>query len=321
MFPTIRSWRRGEPAQQEYFTFWDGEWWPVEPQGSTIPPGSETPRSFRLSVLSWNIDFMRPRSDPRMSAALQHLEGLVHNTDHPCVILLNEMTVTDLDLIKRAGWVREGYNVTDVSPDHWESPGYGTCMLVPRALPVKSVFRVHYEKTAMERDALFVDVALPGGRTLRLGTSHLESLVARPPVRPGQLATAARWLREVDGGVIGGDFNAIEAFDATLHVENGLKDAYLETGGVEGEERGMTWGMMGPVEEKERYGLGRLDKIMLCGAVVEVVGFETFGMDVVVEDKKTAEELAEMMDTEKGWVTDHLGIKAEFRIEVPDPAQ
>ncbi len=318
MFPSIHSWKRDEPAPQEYYTFRDGEWWPVEAQGSTVPPGSETPRSFRFSVLSWNIDFMRPHDDARMSAALQHLRSLVaRKPDHPSVILLNEMTGSDLTLIKQADWVREGYNITDATTDHWESTVYGTCILVPRALPIKSLFRLHYARTPMQRDALFVDVALPDARTLRLCTSHLESLRARPPVRPAQLAAAARWLREAHAGVIGGDFNAIEPFDSTLHVENGLRDAYLESGGVEGEERGMTWGMMGNVAERDRFGLGRLDKILVCGGL-EVVGFETFGMDVVVEDGEAAEELAEAMHMEKGWVTDHLGVKAEFRLDLSE---
>ncbi|SPQ27653.1 be34ec7d-0e68-46fe-bb6a-05f4e13c29ca [Thermothielavioides terrestris] len=318
MFPAIHTWRRGEPARQEYFTFKDGLWHPVEVQGSTIPPGSETPASFQFSVLSWNIDFMRPHGDARMTGALQHLHSLTSRHAQPSVIMLNEMTEGDLKLIKSADWVREHYNITDASPGHWESPGYGTTMLVPRALPIKDVFRMHYERTAMQRDALCVDVPLPRGRTLRLCTTHLESLKARPPLRPAQLAAAARLLREAHAGVLGGDLNAIEPFDRTLHAENGLRDAYLDSGGVEGAEEGMTWGQMAGRRERDRFGLSRMDKILFCGGV-RLLGFERFGMDVLMEG--TEEERQELMDQwamEKPWVTDHLGVKAEFHIELAD---
>ena len=119
-------------------------------------------------------------------------------------------------------------------------------MLLPHTLPLTSISRLHYPNTAMQRDALFADVALPGtgpgtSRTLRLCTTHLESLRVTPPRRPAQLAAAAAHLRQAYAGVLGGDLNAIEEFDKGLHGECGLKDAYLEGGGVEGEESGMTW--------------------------------------------------------------------------------
>jgi tyrosyl-DNA phosphodiesterase 2 len=129
MFPAIHSWKRGELAPQEYFTFRDAQSWPVEVQGTTDPPGGEAPKSLRFTVLSWNIDFMRPQDDARMSAALNHLHSLVQDKPTPHVIMLNEMTKSDLTLIKLADWVREGYNITDASTLHWESPGYGKSSL------------------------------------------------------------------------------------------------------------------------------------------------------------------------------------------------
>jgi tyrosyl-DNA phosphodiesterase 2 len=126
MFPTIQSWKKGEPAHQEYFTFTNDAWYPIEAQGSTSPQGLETPKSFQFSVLSWNIDFVRPLDDARMSAALKHLHSLVIGQANPNIIMLNEMTRSDLALIKSTDWVRLNYNITDVSPLHWESPGYGS---------------------------------------------------------------------------------------------------------------------------------------------------------------------------------------------------
>ncbi|KAK4042283.1 hypothetical protein C8A01DRAFT_33632 [Parachaetomium inaequale] len=178
----------------------------------------------------------------------------------------------------------------------------------------------------MQRDALFADIALPDSHTLRLCTTHLESLRASPPLRPAQLAVAAQYLRQAHAGVLGGDLNAIEAFDRTLHAECGLRDAYLEMGGKEGEEAGMTWGQMVGRRQRERFGLGRLDKILFWGGggegqgeggvVMKVVRFGRFGLDVVVEDEGAAARLVCGGELEKAWVTDHLGVRAEFRVEV-----
>lgn len=232
-------------------------------------------------------------------------------------------------------------------------------MLVPRSLPPKGVARLHYVSTAMQRDALFVDVALARGHTLRLCATHLESLRVNPPRRPAQLAAAAAHLRGEGsgsgggggcgggGGVVGvlaGDLNAIEPFDRTLHAKCGLKDAYLESGGLEGDERGMTWGQMTHEWQRRRFGLGRLDKVLFWDGgdassgdassgssggggggggdgedgrlFMKLVGFETFGLDVVVEDKEAAARLIEDWEVEKPWVTDHLGVRADFRVEV-----
>ncbi|KAK3297697.1 Endonuclease/exonuclease/phosphatase [Chaetomium fimeti] len=318
MFPTIQSWKRGELAPQEYHTFRDGLWHPVEARESTIPAaGATAPRSLQFAVLSWNIDFMRPEDDARMASALKHLRGLVAGKPVPSVIMLNEMTKSDLNLIKQAAWVREGYNITDANTDHWESASYGTCMLLPRTLPLTTISRLHYPNTSMARDGLFADVALPGGRALRLCTTHLESLRVDPPRRPAQLAAAALHLRQAHAGILGGDLNAIQEFDEGLPGECGLRDAYLEGGGREGDEEGMTWGYQSGSGQRERYGLGRLDKILFCGGALKLLAFERFGMGVLVEDEGAASRLV-YGDLEKAWVTDHLGVRAEFRVEVPE---
>lgn len=113
-----------------------------------------------------------------------------------------------------------------------------------------------------------------------------------------------------------GDLNAIQEFDRTLPAENGLKDAYLDTGGVEGAEEGMTWGQMARRAERERFGLSRMDKVLFCGEGLRCVGFGRFGMDVVVEGEAVGRQLMEMAGLERPWVTDHLGVKADFEVTV-----
>lgn len=192
----------------------------------------------------------------------------------------------------------------------------GTCILIPKTLPIKAVFRVRYDNSEMQRDGLFVDISLPDNKTLRVCATHLESLVARPPIRPGQLATAAKFLHQADIGILAGDLNAIEPFDQTLHLENNLKDAYLERGGQEGDEAGMTWGQMAFKWQRERFGLTRMDKVLFCGQV-ELLNFGTFGMGVEVEDEADRQEMVIKLDgLEKAWVTDHLGIRADFSVSL-----
>lgn len=162
----------------------------------------------------------------------------------------------------------------------------------------------------MGRDALFVDVNI-GGKTVRLCTTHLESFPEGFSKRPGQLAIAAQYLHQTDVGILGGDLNALKDIDKSLHTENQFKDAYLKTGQVEGSKEGMTWGQMAAIYERH-HGLSRVDKLLFCGAI-QVEDFETFGMDVEVEDEADKQQLIKT-GLEKGWVTDHLGINANFTL-------
>ena len=177
------------------------------------------------------------------------------------------MEASDLHLIKASEWIRQSFFITDIGPSSWLS-SYGTITLIDRRLHITSVFRIRYASD-MDRDALFVDIEERTPTTLRFCNTHLESLVANPPLRPAQVKLAAKYLKDatVDAGVIAGDMNAIQDFDKTLHTENGLKDAFLDGGGEEGSKEGWTWGMQSMYGEGERYGCSRMDKILYCGKV------------------------------------------------------
>lgn len=164
----------------------------------------------------------------------------------------------------------------------------------------------------MERDALFVDIEIDN-KVLRVCSTHLESLIANPPKRPKQLAMAAEFMHKADASILGGDLNAIQPFDNTLHSDNNLKDAYLITGGKEDDESGKTWGQMAPNRERDKFGLSRMDKLLFCGAV-EIDKFETFGWDVILDDAEKSKEMIEEEGIEKAWVTDHLGVRADFHM-------
>lgn len=165
----------------------------------------------------------------------------------------------------------------------------------------------------MDRDAFFVDVTLgPEARKVRLCNTHLESMAFDPPFRPPQVELVARHLREagVHAALAGGDFNAIQPLDRTLHADNNLKDAFLESGGKEDTDEGFTWGQQAATKLREQFGCSRMDKVFFCGEDVELVRFERFGQDVLVEGEEEGSGIVEL-GFEKPWVTDHLGIVAE----------
>ncbi|KAK0515791.1 hypothetical protein JMJ35_001825 [Cladonia borealis] len=309
-----RSEHSNPERPQPYYAFSSSKWQPI-----TTPSPLPTSLPGPIKLITWNIDFRLPHETQRMTAALAYLHTLILALPStvPAIIFLQEMVSTDLEIIKSTPWLQSSFHITDTSSENWAHQ-YGTTTLIDKRLPISSVFRRRYI-SKMGRDALFVDIR-DTTKCIRFCNTHLESLIARPALRPAQVKLASGYLHDADGGVIVGDFNAIEAFDGRLHVENGLKDAYLENGGVEGEERGWTWGMQSG-EEGRRYGCSRMDKVMFCGRV-EVRGLERIGEGVKVrvdeegEDEDEDDEDEWEVDLEVGerWVTDHLGLMADLHI-------
>lgn len=306
-------WNRQERYDQLFYSFSPehASWQATSPSAGS----ASTSVVSKFSILSWNIDFMLPFTDERMSAALKHMESHVQGTSPPPIIMLQEMLETDLALIQAQPWIRTNYHLTDIDTKYWESGHYGTCTLIPKVVPVVSVFRVHYQETVMERDGLFVDLDMGNGQVVRICNTHLESLIANPPKRPHQLATAAKWMHEagISGSVLGGDLNAIQDFDKTLHSDNDLQDAYLTLGGKEDSDEGFTWGQMAPTKLRNMFGCSRMDKLFFCGHL-KCEKFERVGLGVEAAEENVKESLIKEEGMEAGWVTDHLGVKAEFSV-------
>jgi tyrosyl-DNA phosphodiesterase 2 len=57
-----------------------------------------------------------------------------------------------------------------------------------------------------------------------------------------------------------------------------------------------------------------MDKLFFCGAL-KCEKFERFGYGVEVEEETVKNVLIKEEGLEAGWVTDHLGVKAEFSVE------
>lgn len=318
---TSVQWEAGQPHAQPYFLFDDDkQQWQRQSTGS---PGKSAnagnnPGLARLALYAWNVDFMLPFAESRMEAALSTLQDLTSQTpaDTAVVLYLQECVHSDLSTIAKQPWIRERFAMTDLTGDNWASGHYGTTTLVDRRLPISALFRVHYEKTRMERDALFVDVLVGRGcdKKVRLCNTHLESLAFMPSNRPHQVEIVSQYLKEsgLSAGIAGGDFNAIQPFDRTLHSDNGLKDAYLELGGQEDSNDGYTWGQQAATSLRKQFGCSRMDKAYFTGEL-ELKSFERFGADVQLRDEMEGKTIVEL-GFEKPWITDHLGIKAAFKI-------
>ncbi|KAF2172197.1 hypothetical protein M409DRAFT_62956 [Zasmidium cellare ATCC 36951] len=307
-------WEFDKPYDQPYYTWTGSEWEANNANSSANQTASEI---SKLALYSWNIDFMLPYADSRMSKGIAHLKGLIERDSEEStanIIYLQECVESDLKLLASHPWVRETFALTDLDISYWQSGHYGTVSLIDRRLPISNCFRVHYSQTRMERDGLFVDVNIRG-KNIRLCNTHLESLALEPPYRPPQIKLCAEYMRAsgIDGAVAAGDFNAIQDFDRTLHSENSLKDAYLELAGKEDDKEGHTWGQQAATALRNQFGTSRMDKVYFRGGL-ELLSLEKFGSNVCVADAGEGEDIVKL-GFDKPWITDHLGIKAVFGIE------
>ncbi|KAL2011634.1 hypothetical protein VTN00DRAFT_4352 [Thermoascus crustaceus] len=155
-------------------------------------------------------------------------------------------------------------------------------------------FRVPFVSD-MGRDALVVDLPIfnPGRRTqskesLRLCTTHLESLWVGKAYRPGQLALISALLKgtlsmgsRIVAGLVGGDMNAIDKPEHEFHraSEVDLKDVWEDVPPPPvpvlkpfqkdlsyGRARGNTWGYQSKAKDRKR-----LDKFFYTGRSIETV--------------------------------------------------
>ena len=349
-------WGPDKPIAQPYHSWANRKWQPIEAAPSLVSSTASGRTPQTLALYAWNVDFMLPFPGSRMRAALHHLQSQhIAKQDHSIatVVFLQECVVSDLKLIASTPWVRAGFYITDLDGSNWASGHYGTTTLIDRRLPIDECFRVHYAKTRMQRDALFVDVELSSRglngqkqdgqkqadqkqdgqkqdgqkqddstvnvtKVIRLCNVHLESLANSPPFRPAQMELCASYMHapNVDAAIIAGDMNAIQDFDKHLHTDNNLQDAYLALGGRETTEDAESSGHTWGQQAAtvQRERFGTCRMDKIFFCgKVSCSNFKRFGADVLIEDAQEAEMVVEL-GFDKAWVTDHLGIKAVFDI-------
>ncbi|KAJ7592428.1 Endonuclease/exonuclease/phosphatase [Mycena floridula] len=274
-------------------------------------PASPCPE---ISLISWNIDFMRPMVKARMTLALQYLRTQLKTTPGsksslrstsllPCCILLQEVDSDAFPTILADKWVRDNFFVV---PGEWQGQSYGNVTLVSRNLRVVASSCLDFPTSTMGRNAIIVDLAVDSGssrgnsskRRIRIANVHLESLPDGSKNRVSQLKSTSQVLKapEIALGLVAGDMNAIGDSDVKLPESFGLTDAWT---GDEDAEVGFTWGW----QPKSRFPPGRLDKICYHVATHEPIRVSS-PIRIGVGLKHGA-----------GWVSDHYGLMSTISLE------
>ncbi|KAF3906536.1 hypothetical protein ABW20_dc0107531 [Dactylellina cionopaga] len=289
----------------------DEKKWKHNQNPTEIKPRGQ-PRS-NFTLITWNVDFTTPEPRKRINAAISYLHSLlVSGTEgsiSPAVIVLQEVNHQMIKQLADDEWVQNNFYVTDVTAwkGIWVENRYGTVTLVDRRMNVENVIRLHYVSD-MGRDCLFVDIegtSLSTSQkvTIRIGNTHLESLVRPTPMRLNQLKLAAGFVKNdanIHAGLIAGDMNPIEPPDSLLPAETGLLDAYLVNGGQEDDPDGHTWGYQ---TENNPFPNRRFDKIFYApGDRLKVEQVEVIG-----QGEKTKEDL-------RIYISDHYGVSANVRV-------
>ena len=278
-----------------------------------IPPEEKRPPCSQVRIITWNIDFVTPHPEERLTACLSHLQEVLQckagEAPEPCCILLQEVLDTVIPHLLRNTWVRQWFAVSPHSSIKWpKGARYGNVTLVSRSLTIAECHILHYGFTKMERTALCVKIRLnypaPSRETaiICVVNTHLESLTDGVVWRPHQLDMCSRLLRlrGVTGGVVAGDMNAIRPEDEGIEKEVGLRDAWRKGAA----ETGKTWGYQG--QNEKRYPCGRLDKVFyLPGRGYKVDEPRRIGVGVKTGGSSSGEAL---------WASDHYGLECTLRM-------
>ncbi|KAF8202482.1 Endonuclease/exonuclease/phosphatase [Pholiota molesta] len=304
-----------------------GKWESKAPQALNQTSTISGAASF--TVVTWNVDFMKPYQAQRLTAILSHLQHTVvdplsssperHSPAH-IVVLLQEFHYNCFPALLEHPMVRASFALTSVSTATWahRDARYGVVTLISRTLTpmVAKVFRNPFANTTMAREALYVDLRVHPEKVVRIANTHLESLSGpSDQMRQKQLASVAEFLHapEVHGGLVGGDMNPIGPLDGCLPERLGLVDAWTATRessvpGTEGQQRkdqeeDHTWGYQPP----SRYPRRRMDKVLLAGNL-EAKGMERVGVGLKVSVPSSKNK------TESVWASDHYGLVAKIHV-------
>ncbi|KAL5405588.1 hypothetical protein PMIN04_012302, partial [Paraphaeosphaeria minitans] len=268
------------------------------------------PRGSTLKVVSWNINALNPGESARAFAALDHLQELFGTVPGQLVVMLQEVCNESLQAILESPWIQQNFILNNVNAPEsiyrrtlgssfimiepsWAAHRYFTIMMIPRYLESVHCFRAPFT-TEMGRDVLCVDVPIStsdgstrSNDSLRLCTTHLESLWHGKAYRSGQLAMISRLLKRpqasktnIIGGFVGGDMNALDRSEHEMHRTSdiGLKDVWEDAPAPLvpllkpfqkdmsfGRARGNTWGYQSGARTRKR-----MDKFFYSGLVEAV---------------------------------------------------
>ncbi|ETI56156.1 hypothetical protein F441_01223 [Phytophthora nicotianae CJ01A1] len=142
---------------------------------------------MKLRILTFNIFFDEVARSMRMKAIGRLVEHF-----RPAVIGFQEVTRDALAMLKAQQWAKFYDCSVDTAPPFQEA--YFVALF--SALPVKSLETHPFSNTGMGRELVIMQVEPIPGKTLFVGTSHLESLPQFAGPRVSQLKESLTLLRD-----------------------------------------------------------------------------------------------------------------------------
>ncbi|CAH0493418.1 unnamed protein product [Peronospora farinosa] len=142
---------------------------------------------MKLRILTFNLFFDEVARFVRMKAV-----GRLVETTRPAVIGFQEVTRATLTMLKAQNWAKFYDCSVDTAPPFQET----YFVVLFSALPVKSLETHPFANTSMGRELVFMHIEPIPGKTLIVGTSHLESLPKFAGPRVSQLKESLTLLRD-----------------------------------------------------------------------------------------------------------------------------
>ncbi|OWZ00269.1 hypothetical protein PHMEG_00028580 [Phytophthora megakarya] len=142
---------------------------------------------MKLRILTFNLFFDEVARSVRMKAI-----GRLVQHFRPAIIGFQEVTREALAMLKAQEWTRFYDCSVDTAPPLQEA--YFVALF--SALPVKSLETYPFANSGMGRELVFMQVEPIPGKTLVVGTSHLESLPEFAAPRVAQLKESLNLLRD-----------------------------------------------------------------------------------------------------------------------------
>ncbi|KAJ4859747.1 endonuclease/Exonuclease/phosphatase family domain-containing protein [Trichoderma breve] len=323
-------------------------------QSASWAPFSNEARTLRrgdiLKIASWNLFFSAPAAAARASTAIAYLRTMFGQEPHNLVVMFQELRQESLEVILEDKWTQQNFVLSDTEPPYFdcadnksfdEKPNcipsrYFTLMMISRNLPISNCFRLPFV-SEMERDALVVEIPVSedhgpeaSKRSLRLCTTHLESLYTGKELRFRQLVQVSALLKSDSpqgqrfyGGLVGGDMNSVDPSEHNTHraPEVNLKDVWEDEPArtppalkpfqkdiTYGKARGNTWGYQSDRAKTRK----RLDKFLYTGSI------ETFALSEAQDITGKLGRFGIGLKTKAGlddvWVSDHFGITVGIKV-------
>lgn len=226
------------------------------PEPKLTPPvakAAPSPMPETISLLTLNL-CVDPVNVPERIPALRKLLA-EHHAD---IIALQEVAPPFAEALAREKWAKGVYDVTRM----YDKPTSVRGLYLMTRFPIKKMnFKVL--PSMQERGALvaYLDVR---GRTLAVGTVHLESFLEDGPRRAVQLDQTFPMLDEGDDGVLLGDFNFGEGEPESEHLDKRFADVWRA---LKGDDPGFTWDpVKSPFAKRQslpKEGQRRIDRILV----------------------------------------------------------